>query len=291
VDETLVARGAARGGAPLAEAPGGAGAAPAPAAANAGGAPDAGARAPDLDVRGLRKGFRGASRAVLDGVTLSVRPGEAVALVGPNGAGKSTLLRCCLRLVEPDGGEVRLLGRDLRVTRGRALRRVRADTGFVFQRHNLVGRLSALSNVIHGALASRFGPLLCHQALAPRGARERALECLARVGLVHLADRRADRLSGGESQRVAIARALMGQPRLVFADEPVASLDPGIGEEVMRLFAHLIRRSGMTLLFTSHQIDHALQYSDRVVALRGGRVVLEAPSRDVSRAELLAVYG
>jgi phosphonate transport system ATP-binding protein len=228
---------------------------------------------------------------VLDGVSLSARPGEAVALVGPNGAGKSTLLRCCLRLIEPDEGDVRLLGRDLRATHGRALRRARAATGFVFQRHNLVGRLSALSNVVHGALASGLSAFRWHHALAPRAVRDRALECLALVGLVHLAERRADRLSGGESQRVAIARALMGGPRLVFADEPVASLDPGIGEEVMGLFAHLIRRSGMTLVFTSHQIDHALAYSDRVVALRGGRVVLDAPSRDVTRVELRALYG
>ncbi|MFI5402188.1 MAG: phosphonate ABC transporter ATP-binding protein [Planctomycetota bacterium] len=250
----------------------------------------AGGPEPDLDVRGLRKRFGDARRLVLDGVSLLAKPGEAVALVGPNGAGKSTLLRCCLRLVEPDEGEVRLLGHDLRATRGRALRRARAATGFVFQRHNLVARLSVLSNVVHGALSSGWGAFRWHHALAPRAVRERAFECLGRVGLVHLAGQRADRLSGGESQRVAIARALMGSPRLVFADEPVASLDPAIGEEVMRLFAHLIRRSGMTLVFTSHQLDHALAYSDRVVALRAGRVVLDAPSRDVSRAELRGIY-
>ena len=277
MDETLVARGAARG-APGRDPGGGAGAGPP-------------AGPPDLDVRGIRKDFGDSRRAVLDGVSISVKPGEAVALIGPNGAGKSTLLRCCLRLVEPDEGDVRLLGHDLRAMRGSALRRARAATGFVFQRHNLVGRLSVLSNVIHGGLASGWGVLRWNQAFAPRAARERAIECLARVGLVHLADRRADRLSGGESQRVAIARALMGSPRLVFADEPVASLDPGIGEEVMRLFAHLIRSSGLTLLFTSHQLDHALAYSDRVVALRRGRVVLDAPSRDVGRADLRAVYG
>jgi phosphonate transport system ATP-binding protein len=110
------------------------------------------------------------------------------------------------------------------------------------------------------------------------------------VGLAHLADRRADTLSGGESQRVAIARALVAEPRLVFADEPVASLDPGIGEEVMRLFAGLIRHARLTLLYTTHQVDHALHYSDRVVALRGGRVVLDAPSKDVGRTELRSVY-
>jgi phosphonate transport system ATP-binding protein len=277
VDEMLLAKGAA--------------CVPGHGSAGGPGAPAASApAAPDLDVRGLRKRFAAARGAVLDGVGLAVRPGEAVALVGPNGAGKSTLLRCCLRLVEPDEGEVRLLGRDLRGVRGRALRRARAETGFVFQRHNLVGRLSVLSNVVHGALAAGWSAFRWTQALAPRAVRQRALECLARVGLSHLADRRADTLSGGESQRVAIARALVAGPRLVFADEPVASLDPGIGEEVMRLFADLIRRSGLTLLYTTHQVDHALRYSDRVVALRAGRVVLDAPSKDVGRGDLRAVY-
>jgi phosphonate transport system ATP-binding protein len=279
VDETLLAKGAARAGASGREATGG----PGPPAA---GAPVR----PDLAVQGLTKRFRASRRAVLDGVALAVKPGEAVALVGPNGAGKSTLLRCCLRLVEPDDGDVRLLGCDLRALRGGALRRARAATGFVFQRHNLVGRLSVLSNVIHGALASGWSAFRWTQALAPRAVRDRAMERLARVGLSHLADRRADTLSGGESQRVAIARALVSDPRLVFADEPVASLDPGIGEEVMRLFAELIRRSKLTLLYTTHQVDHALQYSDRVVALRAGQVVLDAPSKDVGRAELRSVY-
>jgi phosphonate transport system ATP-binding protein len=245
---------------------------------------------PDLDVRGLSKRFPGGRGTVLEGVTLRVRPGEAVALLGANGAGKSTLLRCCLRLIEPDEGHVRLLGRDLRALRGGALREARRATGFVFQRHNLVGRLSALSNVVHGGLGGGSPLRRFHQALAPRALRERALECLARVGLSHLAGHRADRLSGGESQRVAIARALVGRPRLVFADEPVASLDPGVGEEVMGLFARLIRHERLTLLFTSHQLDHALAYADRVIGLRRGRVVLDQAARDVSRAELRALY-
>jgi phosphonate transport system ATP-binding protein len=267
VDEALAARGAAR-------APCG----------------NSVAASPDLDVRGLSKRFPGGRGSVLHDVALAVRPGESVALLGHNGAGKSTLLRCCLRLIEPDEGHVRLLGRDLRALRGRALREARRSTGFVFQRHNLVGRLSALSNVVHGALGTGFPLRRFHQALAPRALRDRALECLRSVGLSHLAGQRADRLSGGESQRVAIARALVGRPRLVFADEPVASLDPGVGEEVMGLFSGLIRRERLTLLFTSHQLDHALAYADRVVALRAGRVVLDAPARDVSRAELRGLY-
>jgi phosphonate transport system ATP-binding protein len=116
------------------------------------------------------------------------------------------------------------------------------------------------------------------------------MECLHRVGLAAIAERRADRLSGGQSQRVAIARALMQRPRLMFADEPVASLDPAAGEEVMALFLDLIRRQGLTLLFTSHDLAHAIAFADRVIALRAGRIVLDAPAATLDVAQLRALY-
>ena len=247
-------------------------------------------QAEDLVVEGLCKAFE-PGRPVLDGIGFALARGEAVALIGANGTGKSTLLRCCLRLVEPDAGTVRLFDRDLSRLGRRALRRVRRDVGFVFQRHNLVPRLSALSNVVHGALGRVGGPRAWSQALAPKALRAEALDCLDRVGLADLALRRADRLSGGQSQRVAIARALMQRPRLVLADEPVASLDPRAGEEVMELFAGLLRREGLTLLFTAHNLDHALRYGDRVIGLHGGGLALDAPSESLAAADLRGLYG
>jgi phosphonate transport system ATP-binding protein len=244
---------------------------------------------PDLEVSGLAKSYTPGSDVFAD-VGFSLRPGEAVALIGANGAGKSTLLRCCVRLIEPTAGSVRLLGTDVRSATPRALRRLRAEVGFVFQRHNLVPRLSALSNVVHGALGRRGGPAYWSQACAPEAVRERALECLGQVGLADLTRRRADRLSGGQSQRVAIARALMQKARLMMADEPVASLDPVAGEEVMELFVSLMRRDGLTLLFTSHNLEHALRYADRVIGLQGGRLALDAPARDLRAAELRGLY-
>jgi phosphonate transport system ATP-binding protein len=116
------------------------------------------------------------------------------------------------------------------------------------------------------------------------------MECLRHVGLADIPGQRADRLSGGQSQRVAIARALMQRPRLMIADEPVASLDPVAGEEVMELFVSLMRRDGLTLLFTSHNLEHALRYADRVIGLQGGRMVLDAPARDLRAAELRGLY-
>lgn len=244
---------------------------------------------PDLVVEGLRKSFE-ANRPVLDGVDFSVAPGQSVALIGSNGAGKSTLLRCCLRLIEPDSGAVRLLGRDMMALDAAALRRLRGEIGFVFQKHNLVPRLSALSNVMHGALPRSAFARAWFQATAPRALREEALLCLEQVGLAEVADRRADKLSGGQSQRVAIARALMQRPRLIVADEPVASLDPSSGEEVMRVFAELIRKQGLTMIFTSHDLSHAIAYADRVVALRRGKIVLDQPAAELSVAALRTLY-
>jgi phosphonate transport system ATP-binding protein len=243
----------------------------------------------DLEVRGLAKRFNGSAR-VLSDVSLAVRKGEAVALIGANGAGKSTLLRSCLRLVEPDAGEVRLLGQDVRALGAAGLRRLRARVGFVFQRHNLVPRLSVLSNVLHGALARRAGPRAWFHPIAPRALREEAMACLERVGLADLASRRADQLSGGQSQRVAIARALMQRPEVMFADEPVASLDPAAGEEVMGCFVELIRRERLTLVFTTHDLRHALSYGDRVVGLRAGRVIIDAPAATLDLPSLRSFY-
>jgi phosphonate transport system ATP-binding protein len=244
----------------------------------------------DLTVRGLAKAY-GQGQRVFDGIGFDIAPGATVALVGANGTGKSTLLRCCLGLVAPDAGEVTLLGADPLRARGAARRALRSRTGLVSQKHNLVPRLSVLTNVIHGLLGQVSGPRYWSHALAPRPAREAAMTALDRVGLAHLAQRRADGLSGGQSQRVAIARALVCGPRFLVADEPTASLDPAAGEEVMELFFRLARSEGTTVLFTSHNVEHALRYGDRVLGLAEGRLVLDAPARELTRADVGALYG
>lgn len=243
----------------------------------------------DLSVSGLRKTF-GKDTPVLSGVSFSVRERESVALIGSNGAGKSTALRCALRLIEPDQGKIVLFGDDISEKKSRELRHLRTDVGFVFQKHNLVPRLSALSNVIHGNLGRAGGVRGWSQAFASRALRERAMACLERVGLADHAMKRADTLSGGQSQRVAIGRALMQQPKMIVADEPVASLDPIAGQEVMDLFHHLTREEGITLLFTSHNVEQALRYSDRILAIKRGEVVLDAFSASQDAADLNKHY-
>lgn len=244
--------------------------------------------ADEILVSGLSKSF--GQGPVLNDVNFRIKRGEAVALIGSNGAGKSTLLRCILRLIEPSSGSVQLLGSEITLLRGKALRKLRAQIGIVWQRHNLVSRVSTLTNVVHGAQCRSSSPRLWYQALAPRAVREEAMHCLDQVGMVHLASRRADRLSGGESQRVAIARALMQRPKIMMADEPVASLDPKVGVEVMELFIRLIQKEGLTLVFTTHDLRHALDYSDRVLALKSGKIELDARSNTLNEAGLREVY-
>lgn len=243
---------------------------------------------PRLLARGVKKSFEG--REVLKGIDLEIGTGESIALIGSNGCGKSTFLKCCNRLVESDEGSIMIGGRDLRLLGAKELRQVRTRLGFIFQKHNLVHRLSSLSNVIHGNLGQNSGVRFWLQSLAPRAIREKAMDCLEAVGLAHLASRQVSFLSGGESQRIAIARSLMQDPILLFADEPVASLDPKVGHEVMAHFRSLVQKNGISLLFVSHDLDHALEYADRIVAIQAGKVVLNRNAQKVKKNELKEIY-
>ena len=212
----------------------------------------------------------------LDEVSFVVDPGEFVALLGPSGAGKSTLFRCVTRLVAPDTGVVRVLGRDMSALGGQELRLARRDVGLIFQQFNLIGRLSAMDNVLAGRMghASTLRVMLRQFTRADR---QLALAALDRVGLLERAGQRADSLSGGQQQRVAIARVLAQQARLLLADEPVSSLDPQSAENVLGILRSIARETGIAVVCALHQVDLARRYADRVVALRGGRKL-----RDVS---------
>jgi phosphonate transport system ATP-binding protein len=241
-----------------------------------------------LRVSGLSKSF--GARMVLRDVSLEIEAGTAVALIGVNGAGKSTLLRALIRLTEPSSGIIEALDEQVTVLDVHALKAFRSRVGMVFQRHNLVGRLSVLTNVIHGAQARGSGPRTWLQSLATASVRAEALACLDAVGLADRALQRADSLSGGQSQRVAIARMLMQRPELILADEPDASLDPRSGEEVMSLLYNLARNKGVTLVVISHRIEHTLRYSDRIVGLANGQIVLDLHSGDADAASLIAFF-
>ena len=240
-------------------------------------------------IRGLGKVFDGRIRA-LEGIDLDVAEGEFLAVLGLSGSGKSTLLRCINRLIEPTEGRVWIFGREITAAQPRELRRMRRQIAMIFQQFNLVRRHSALLNVLTGALGwTGTAPSLLLSF--PEEERERALASLERVGLGDRAEARADTLSGGQQQRVAIARALMQRPRLVLADEPVASLDPPLRHSVMRHIEALNREEGLTVLCSLHDIDLVKSYATRVVALRAGKLVWEGSPDDLNMNVFHEIYG
>ncbi|HUH87967.1 MAG TPA: phosphonate ABC transporter ATP-binding protein, partial [Pusillimonas sp.] len=206
----------------------------------------------------------------LQPTSLTVRPGEFLVLLGASGAGKSTLLRSLNGLVRPTQGDVLLndVGRPL--NHSRTMREHRRRTGMVFQQHHLIGRQTVLANVLMGRLATRNGL----RALLPwsRDDKMAALGALDRVGLIDKALTRADALSGGQQQRVGIARALIQEPRLLLADEPVASLDPVTAEGVLNLLHGICKSDRLTAVVSLHQIDFAKRFADRIVGPSHGRV-------------------
>jgi phosphonate transport system ATP-binding protein len=246
-----------------------------------------------IDVRGVSKSFRAGHKA-LDNVTLQVRDGEMVALLGASGSGKSTLLRHLAGFVacDPGAGEI-LVNGDLIQRNGRIsrdVRRARAGIGFVFQQFNLVGRLPVITNVLAGMLPRV--PL--YRSLLRwflRGEIQAGLEALAQVGIENQAFQRASNLSGGQQQRAAIARTLVQNARTILADEPIASLDPESSRRVMDTLAHINRTRGVAVVVSLHQVDVAMRYCPRVVALRHGKVVYDGPSAQLTAEMLQDLYG
>jgi phosphonate transport system ATP-binding protein len=248
--------------------------------------------APVIALHRVTKSF--AARRALEAVSLEVRPGEMVALIGPSGSGKSTLLRALSGLAIIDGGDgaIEAFGETVqahgKVTE--AMRAARARIGFIFQQFNLVRRLSLYTNVALGALG-RIGFWRGLLGRWPAETKAAAMAALARVGVAEFAGQRAGTLSGGQQQRGAIARALVQRAKVILADEPVASLDPVQARRVMDILRDLNTRDGLTVLVTLHQVDYALRYCDRVVALKGGRIAYDGAAADLDREALVEIYG
>ena len=231
----------------------------------------------------------GETRAV-DGVSLEIPPGQMVGVIGRSGAGKSTLLRLVNRLVEPTAGRVAFGGRDVTGLRGRPLREWRRDCAMIFQQFNLVDRLDVLTNVLIGRLA-HHGFLSSMAMRFTDAERTMAIHALDRLDMAPQALQRAGTLSGGQQQRVAIARALVQGPRVMLADEPVASLDPANARAVMEALRRINREDGLTVIVNLHALDLARGYCQRIVAMRAGRVAFDGPAARLSDAALREIYG
>jgi phosphonate transport system ATP-binding protein len=245
-----------------------------------------------LSIRSVSKTF--GSRRALDGVTLDVARGEMVALIGPSGSGKSTLLRSVDGLQTIDNGEgvIEAFGGKVQV-KGRLsdkVRDARIRIGFIAQQFNLVGRLSLFTNVALGSL----GRISFMQGLLGRWPEETkvaAMQALHRVGVSDYAGQRANTLSGGQQQRGAIARALVQKAKIILADEPVASLDPVSARKVMEILRELNQKDGLTVIVTLHQVDYAIRYCQRVIALKAGKIAYDGPSSGLDRPTLIEIYG
>jgi phosphonate transport system ATP-binding protein len=245
-----------------------------------------------LSIRNVSKTF--GKRRALDGVSLDARRGEMIALIGPSGSGKSTLLRSISALQTIDAGDGEIVAFDGPVQKdGRidpGVRRTRTRIGMIFQQFNLVGRLSLFTNVALGSLG-RIGYWRAALGLWPSETKAATMAALHRFGLSDYAAQRANTLSGGQQQRGAIARALVQKAKIIPADEPVASLDPVSARRVMEILAELNRADGLTVVVTLHQVDYALRYCKRVVALKAGQIVYDGPASGLHKTQLIDIYG
>ncbi|MDE0615018.1 MAG: phosphonate ABC transporter ATP-binding protein [bacterium] len=243
-----------------------------------------------VKVTNLVKTFDNGSVTALDKVSITVPTGQLLVIIGLSGAGKSTLLRHLNGLYLPTDGSVEVLGQDVPALTRPELRHLRRDIGFVFQQFNIVGRITCIENVLSGALGRIRGPRI-GAMMYPKSLRVEAFEQLDRVGLADRAWQRTDTLSGGQQQRVAIARSLMQKPKIVLADEPVASLDPEISGQVMNLLVQCCIEDNITVICSLHQVELALGWTDRLIGLRDGKVVMDAPVDDsLSQEDVMGVY-
>ncbi len=241
-----------------------------------------------MDVLAIRKQF---GRVVaVDDVSFQVASPQMIGIIGPSGAGKSTLIRMFNRLTPPSGGRVIVDGRDILKLRGAEKRAWQRDCAMVFQQFNLVPRLDVITNVMlgrlngHGTLKSMFN-------LFGREEIERSMAALERLGIADQALKRAEALSGGQQQRVAIARALTQDPKMVLADEPIASLDPLSAEVVMKSLRGIRDRDNLTVICNLHTLDTARRYCDRVIGMRAGALVFDGLPSELKPAVVKDIYG
>jgi phosphonate transport system ATP-binding protein len=242
-----------------------------------------------LHLQKLIKTYKTGDQA-LKAIDLEVPKGQVLALIGPSGAGKSTLIRCINRLVEPTSGAITLDGKNLVTLGSASLRKARREMGMIFQEYALVERLTVMENVLSGRLGY-VGFWRSFLRRYPQSDVDEAFRLLDRVGLLHMADKRADELSGGQRQRIGICRALIQNPKLLLIDEPTASLDPKTSRQIMRLITELCTERGLAAIINIHDVALAQMFVPRVVGLRHGEIVFDGQPTDLTPDKLTEIYG
>ena len=243
--------------------------------------PDAGAdNRPLVELTHVEKHY--GDLHVLKDINLTVRKGEVLVIVGPSGSGKSTMCRTINRLETIDSGDIRIDGKPL-PQEGKELASLRAEVGMVFQSFNLFANKTILENVTLALIKVRH--------MDKKEAEQLAMDLLARVGVDSQASKMPSQLSGGQQQRVALARTLTQDPQIILADEPVAALDPVTARQVMQDFVRINKEMGISILLNIHHVELAIEYADRIIGIRAGRIVYDGPSKQVDQAVLNAIYG
>jgi phosphonate transport system ATP-binding protein len=242
-----------------------------------------------LEIQNLHKVYNNGTHA-LKGVSFEVEEGEFLVVIGLSGSGKSTLLRCINRLHEPSHGKIEFFKKDITHIKGKELRNIQKQIGMVFQHFNLIPRKTVLENVLTGRLASisTWNSLIGN---FPQTIIDDAYRCLEIVGIPEKAHLRADTLSGGQQQRVAIARSLMQHPKLLLADEPVASLDPATSNSVMQYFEKINKELGTTIICNLHFLSLVRRYATRVIALKAGQIVFKGLPNEIDEKWFKEIYG
>ena len=242
-----------------------------------------------LEVKDLQKVYPNGTHA-LRGVSFDVKKGEFLVVIGLSGSGKSTLLRCINRLHDPTSGSISFEGNDMTRIKGSPLRTFRGRIGMIFQHFNLIPRKTVMTNVLTGTL-SRTSVIKSVFGTFPEEDRKKAKDLIDLVGLTGKENKRADNLSGGQQQRVAIARALMQDPKILLADEPVASLDPATSHSVMKYIKRVQEELGVTIVCNLHFLSLVRQYATRVIALKDGKLIYEGSPKEIDEQWFKTIYG
>ena len=243
---------------------------------------------PLIDLQGVTKTYPNGVKGLKD-VNLTFEQGEFVAIIGLSGAGKSTLIRTINRMIDITEGELTVDGTDVMKLSGKSLRRFRRKIGMIFQSFNLVTRSTAIKNVLT-SMVPDMSFIRVLLGLFTREQKLAALAALDKVGILDKAYTRCDQLSGGQQQRVALARTLNQNPKIILADEPVASLDPITAKQVMQDFVRINKEYKISILLNIHHVDLALKYCDRVIGIRAGEIVFDGPASTITQAQIDEVY-
>ena len=243
-----------------------------------------------IKIKNLTHKYKNEKERALKKVNLHIKEGDKLTIIGSSGSGKSTLLKCINRLIEPTSGEIILNKVNLFEAGKKDLRKIRRETGIIFQEFNLIERDTVLKNVLNGRLGYT-GTISSCMGIFKEEDHKKAKKALRDVGLTKLKDKRVSDLSGGQKQRVAIARVLVQEPKVILADEPVSNLDPRLMEDILKLLNKLCVEKNITLITSLHVINFTKDYFTRLIGIKKGKIIFDGKPEDLTEERFIEIYG